>query len=98
MIPSIYSQSEYCDKFKMSLNTLRRKVKLGLLPSLHSVKYLDGRGFVIVTSQCTMCETIGKAVREYLKTVNGKDMHEHAAYISIKYKINTANFFMIVGL
>lgn len=95
---TIYTKKEYCDKYGMSHDTLERRVKYNALPSWQKVKHLDGRGFVIIIDQCEMCNINEKAVREYNRRVIRGGNPEIAAELSVKYGINTAKFFKMVGL
>jgi NAD-dependent dihydropyrimidine dehydrogenase PreA subunit len=94
----IYTKKEYCKAFSMCDRTLRNRIEKGNLPSFHKVKNLDGRGFVIITDQCELCNVIEKACREYALKTKFAGNPELAAELSIKYGINTARFFRTIGL
>lgn len=95
---TVYTKKEYCDKYGISHDTLERRVKDHNLPTWQTVKPLDGRGFVIIVDHCKLCEDTEKACIEYNKRCGRSIRPDIAAELSVKYQINTAKLFRVLGI
>lgn len=95
---TVYTKKEYCDKYGISHDTLERRVKDGNLPTWQQVKPLDGRGFVIIVDHCALCEAVESACVEYSKRCGRSVRPDIAAELSVKYGINTAKLFRVLGI
>lgn len=95
---TVLTRKEYCDKYGMHPNTLRNRIEKGSLPSFHQVKHLDGRGVVIIIDQCQLCADVESACIEYNKRCGRTVRPDIAAELSIKYGINTAKLFRVLGI
>lgn len=94
----VQTVQEYAKEKGISVKTVTRYIESGNFPSFVDVKPLYKRGFVIITDHCELCASVESACIEYNKRCGRSVRPDIAAELSIKYGINTAKLFRILGI